>query len=276
MLMGVRVLASSCAGCAEDSLVCHAPRVAFCVCIRVCLLGHSNKEKLLRTRSRCGNASPIGTVLGLLQWLREVLWPVLPELCSCSWGWTVLSLSCVITAVKASQRLPSNAELQKAWKHPASPTFPQSAYITPSCQRLPQDTAADSLFPGSPGQENTRASARRPAFHPPAHIPWIYPNAAEHRKVTTENWSNLTHFHAVKKVEKGSLGLSKRAPILLERENWGLFTSRVRSHNTCCGRSASGIHISWPCDVFIACWVSWWKLRTLTQSIFLFHYMWNL
>ncbi|KAL0614685.1 hypothetical protein AAY473_015131, partial [Plecturocebus cupreus] len=39
------------------------------------------------------------------------------------------------------------------------------------------------LFPGLPSQENTRASARRPAFHPLAHIPQTHPKAAERGKL---------------------------------------------------------------------------------------------
>lgn len=69
-----------------------------------------------------------------------MLWTVLTD--ASAIGWTVWYSSLTITAATASPLLPSDAKPQKDGKHLTSPTFPPSAYTAPSCQRLPQDTAA--------------------------------------------------------------------------------------------------------------------------------------
>lgn len=135
-----------------------------------------------------------------------MLWTVLTD--ASAIGWTVWYSSLTITAATASPLLPSDAKPQKDGKHLTSPTFPPSAYTAPSCQRLPQDTAA-APGPWIAWPRDTCASASRPAFHPPTQILQIRPNATESRKATKYIRVQINSFHTVRKVFRGSLGLSK-------------------------------------------------------------------
>lgn len=128
----------------------------------------------------------------------------------------VQGLSCLLTAVGAGQPQPSNAELQEDRKYLASVTFPQSAYITRFCQRLPQDMAQPPLK--CPAKRHT-CLCPRPAFHSPTPILWLCLNATESRKVPKYIWVQLDSFHEVKKVQKGSSGFSKPGLLFLERES---------------------------------------------------------
>lgn len=100
---------------------CHAPWLAFCVSTGVSSPGAAAKGRGWGDNAGGEtHSSPLGR-----SWTgsssREAAHS--PPGHSCGQGWTVWDLFCAVTAVTASQRLPSNAELQKDGKHLTSPTL---------------------------------------------------------------------------------------------------------------------------------------------------------